>query len=294
MRQEPRFFALSAATLFLALATPAGAQGVSASESYIELAHATAAAGGSGQSDLHQSESGAGYAVSGPKSASANYQALSGVVWIDSAGLGSGPVILSVLADQGDKLGGDSVQVIGLHLDSPGGGSTAVEFDGVAATGVAVVSDTQIDVVTPPGLSPLGNPKGPVTVKLENDLGSSELEGGFKYLPALVLENPAVPGQKVYMGKHGTPGASWKLYLGTTFPGTGMPYPPFEGSLELLANIMSLGPMQHSTSSYHQTVLTVPNNPALSGLSFDFQALEFSSFAPLAGSFTNVLTVTVE
>lgn len=275
-------------------ATPARAQGPASSETRLQLSSSLVVGGGSSAADEHQAEEGLPFTIGGPSGSSESYTELAGIVWLDPGPVGPGPLVLSVTPSTGDKAGGDLVQVLGAGFAASAAGATSVRFGGLDAAGVAVISDTQIDVVTPRGSNVHGNPLGAVAVEVENSLGASTLEDGYAYLPALTQDAPAAVGGALALTHTGGPNGFWVLVVGVPIPGTAIPIPPLEGALEplLFLNVLSstipLGPAGQSAFT-----APIPANPALAGQTFYFQSTELASFAPLAGGFANVLPVFV-
>jgi hypothetical protein len=83
------------------------------------------------------------------------------------------PTLTAVTPDTGPALGGTTVTLTGTGLT----GTTAVTFDGVPATNLIVVSDTEVTVDTP------AHAAGPVDVDVTTPGGTVTLTGGFTYLP---------------------------------------------------------------------------------------------------------------
>lgn len=89
--------------------------------------------------------------------------------------LGPVPTITGISPDSGPSSGGTTVTLTGTGFAS---GAT-VRFGGTAATGVTVVSSTQITAVTPP------RPAGPATVQVTSTDGQTgSVINGFTYTPA--------------------------------------------------------------------------------------------------------------
>jgi hypothetical protein len=81
------------------------------------------------------------------------------------------PAIASVTPNTGPAAGGTSVTISGSNFT----GATAVEFDGVAATGVVVNSASSITCTAPAGTA------GPADVEVTTPNGTDTLVGGFTY-----------------------------------------------------------------------------------------------------------------
>lgn len=75
----------------------------------------------------------------------------------------------------GGVAGGTTVTLTGTGFTN--NGSNSVTIGGVAATGVTVVSDSQLNCITPPGTA------GAKDVVASNNKGSKTLVGGYGYLP---------------------------------------------------------------------------------------------------------------
>ena len=84
------------------------------------------------------------------------------------------PAITSVTPGAGATEGGNTVVITGTGFT----GATAVTVGGAAATSSAVVSDTQVDAVTPPGTL------GTVDVVVTAPGGTATGSGAFSYVPA--------------------------------------------------------------------------------------------------------------
>jgi Family of unknown function (DUF6519)/IPT/TIG domain len=97
-----------------------------------------------------------------------------------------GPSITGLSPQSGNAFGGDDVTVIGSGFT----GATAVQFGGRLAAALNVVSDTQINVITPPGL-------GLVFVTVTTPAGTSPAttSGSFRYFP-MIQERPAASPQE--------------------------------------------------------------------------------------------------
>lgn len=86
--------------------------------------------------------------------------------------------VVSISPPSGPYQGGTTVTITGQNLS----GTTAVTFGGVPATGVQVVSPTQVTAISPPGSL------GTVEVALSGSWGTVTAPGGFLYV------NVTVPG----------------------------------------------------------------------------------------------------
>lgn len=86
------------------------------------------------------------------------------------------PTLTAVVPAVGSSLGGTAVTLQGSGFQVDGAGVNTVLFDGVAATGVAVVDDDTITCTTPPGVA-----ASAVDVSLANANGEALLANGFGY-----------------------------------------------------------------------------------------------------------------
>jgi len=77
----------------------------------------------------------------------------------------------AVTPASGPLEGGTSVTIVGTHLAA----TTLVEFGGVAASDLTVVSSTEVHAITPPGSS------GAVDIAVTTPAGTTTLAGGFTY-----------------------------------------------------------------------------------------------------------------
>ncbi|MCW5589131.1 MAG: IPT/TIG domain-containing protein [Legionellales bacterium] len=107
-----------------------------------------------------------------------NTNTINGEIRIDS-----GSTLISVTPASGSAAGGQGVVLAGTGLT----GSTAVTFDGIAATSVHVVNSTTVTAVTPAHVS------GAVDVVISTPNGNITLPNGYSYLLTQV-------GQAVYGG----------------------------------------------------------------------------------------------
>ena len=86
----------------------------------------------------------------------------------------------AVTPASGPLEGGTPVTIVGAHLAA----TTLVEFGGVAASDLTVVSSTEVHAITPPGSS------GPVDIAVTTPAGTTTLAGGFTYEGEAVLPAP--------------------------------------------------------------------------------------------------------
>ncbi|WP_323986536.1 IPT/TIG domain-containing protein [Microbacterium plantarum] len=113
----------------------------------------------------------------------------------------------AIAPPSGSTLGGDTVTITGTCLT----GTTAVLFDGVAGTGLTVVSDTQLTVTTPAGTA------GVVDVEIVNptDCGGTVVDDGFVYV------EPGAPTLATITPERGTElGGTVVTITGEDFTGT--------------------------------------------------------------------------
>ncbi|MHC5010799.1 MAG: IPT/TIG domain-containing protein, partial [Planctomycetota bacterium] len=90
------------------------------------------------------------------------------------------PAVGSVRPGVGNLTGGTTITVTGSGFLDNMAGTNQVRIGATLATGVAVVSDTVLTCVTPPG------PAGPATVTVLNDNGQGTLPAGYTYAPPVL------------------------------------------------------------------------------------------------------------
>lgn len=86
------------------------------------------------------------------------------------------PVLTSVDPTGGPLAGGTEITITGSGFEEPGAGTTTVTVGGEPATGVTVMSDTEITATTPAGTT-----AGLVDIVVANDNGADTLANGFEY-----------------------------------------------------------------------------------------------------------------
>lgn len=86
------------------------------------------------------------------------------------------PTLASISPSTGFTTGGTSITLTGTGFQDNSAGTPTITLDGVAATGISVVSDTSITCTTPAGSS------GEVDVQVSNANGSATLSNGFEYI----------------------------------------------------------------------------------------------------------------
>jgi hypothetical protein len=130
----------------------------------------------------------------------------------------SGPQVTSLVPSAGPPAGGTPVKVLGNSFT----GATAVNFGATAATGMTVDSDSQISVVSPPGV-------GTVTVSVVTPGGITAGSPASQFLysgSGIVVtglnpsEGPETGGTSVIISGAGFTGATQVLFGG--FAGTGL------------------------------------------------------------------------
>lgn len=106
------------------------------------------------------------------------------------------PVISTVYPSSGSMLGGNSVGISGMNFT----GATAVTFDGVAATGLNVLSQYQISVVAP------AHSVGAVNIAVTTPGGTTTATGAYTYVvpvPVISMVSPnsgsTAGGTRVYL-----------------------------------------------------------------------------------------------
>lgn len=285
---------LAALAVPLLLGSTARAQSAAAgSASHLALLPGASAGAGSAASESFGAELILSYAPAGDPLSSESFELEPGPVFFDGVLESGPPLVLGIAEGAGTKDGGLVAHVIGFGFADPSAGVTGVSFAGAAAGAPTVISNTQVQVTTPPGTGPLENPLAGVEVALANDLGSDSAAEGYTYLPALLDGGPAsLSGGELRLAFADAPGSLAVLSYGLTIPGVGLPVPPLDGSLEILAAQQLVPGITAALDGTTSWSFPLPDAPQLIGKSLAFQAASLSSLAPLAGSFTNVHTVT--
>lgn len=270
----------------------ATAQSSSGSETRIALSQSALVGGGTSTSVSLTVEAGIGQPAVGARATSESFAVTSGVVATEPIVGTSEPLVFGTRAASGTKEGDDVVTIYGLNFTEPGAGAAAVQFDGVHAFPVAVVSNTRISARTPAGLDALGNPKAMAPVRVTNALGAANAGQGFLYTPALVQETPAQIGRVFRFHLWAEPLTFHVVAFGGAIPILPFSLNPFDGKLALATNPVLLTQLALTTSGYARYEFLLPDQPSLVGKSLQLQALAITDvIPPLAGSFTNVLTV---
>lgn len=279
--------------LSLCAAAPLAQSGASGSESFASSARSAPATGGTAAGFLYLVESEVGRATAGPGSDSETYHFEGGAVWTGPDLAASGPVLFGVGHPHGVGAGGAVEVLFGAGFQSAGAGMTTVHFDGSPAGGVVVLSDTRVEVVTPPGVNLFGNPAAIVDVALANDLGAATASGAYAFTPALVQVEEAVVGTTFHLHAVDEPGALHVLAYGLSIPGLAIPIAPFGGALELVTVVATVGGLVPTATGYTSYPIPLPDSPSLIGKGLEWQLLSLSSLAPAAGSFSNRIVTTI-
>ena len=190
----------------------------------------------------------------------------------------------------------ESVSPSKTHYDKPvpvvisGQGFTSsatVMFGGKSATGVVVVNETTIACTVPAGMP------GPVDVKVISGGEIDILPGGFAYTPAASIDPSAPPGGAVTLTFLQDPG-DWLLGIFGLPPVLSVPTPPYAGALSIwpLHKLFMVPAWPFDSLSQ---VLTVPDDPALSGVQVLFQALVGPSLVgAVDAAWTNCAVFTIQ
>ena len=113
-------------------------------------------------------------------------------------------------------------------------------------------------------------------------------------LRPILIENHARLGRTLHLHLLTDPGTSIILALGQTIPGVGIGISPLEGSAETLVNVQLAVPFAAVTGEQYTHPVQVPDDPTLLGQSITFQGVALTSLAPLAGAFSNPLTLVIQ
>ena len=274
------------------LSLPAAGQAIGGSQSGIAIAQATVNAGGLSGSSTARLAAGLGQTVAGPEASSANFVLQEGVVWILPQVTTAGPLVFGVKAESGSKDGGEPTTVFGFNFNSPGAGAADVLFAGAFGSSTQVASNTTITTFTPAGVNAFGNPLAAVPLEVVNNLGSHVVPDAYVYEPALLQQSKAQVGSTFVLRFLGEPQSLLTISLGQS-TGTGIPLPPFDGALELSSVLLLLAQSLPSPGGQEFFAFDLPDNPVLVGASVGFQALAVTDLLAPAGSFSNLLSVTI-
>lgn len=196
------------------------------------------------------------------------------------------PVVFAVTPAFGPKAGGSVVTISGLNFDKFGvGPSVTVDIGGNPATGVSVISNTQLTATVPAGTS------GPKPVTVTSSFGGNTQVDGYIYTPAVTTTANSAIGETFVMRNYGEVGNSFNTYVSTLQTSANTAYGtlligPFP-LVQLLPTLPYAGPDGITTFT-----LVVPYSPALVGLTVWFQSLDISQFSPLVGVLTNATSTT--
>ncbi len=169
--------------------TAASAPAQIASSANYRLDGIAFAGGGGGIASPSFSAQAALAPLTGERMATASYGAELGVLGVFDPVVSSVPVVFGVTPDCGPVAGGTSTVVSGLHFQALGAGPTiTVSVGGAAASGVTVLSDTQLTMQTPAGAS------GPKDVAVTSLHGTGSLANGFTYSDAVASYGTGTPG----------------------------------------------------------------------------------------------------
>lgn len=274
------------------LGPPAAGQATGGSQAGINVGQGTVASGGSSRTLAQKLEASLGQAVSGPSASSESFELQTGVAWLEPAAGTDRPMVFGTRRGLGAKEGGEIVQVFGFNFTAPGAGAAELLFDGSSASGTLVASNTTITATTPGGTNASGNPLGAVAVEVKNGLGSYSMPAAHVYGPALLRASHAQEAQALALRLLSAPGSSSLLLLGAG-QGPALPFPPFDGALELaLPVVVLLGPAS-TDAGQELFVFELPAEPGLAGAVLPLQALSITDLLSPQGSFTNRLAVTV-
>jgi hypothetical protein len=228
----------------------------------------------------------------GGTSTSANYRAGLGILETTDPQPALGPVFFAATPDFGPKAGGTPVTISGLNFDKNGvGPSLTVDIGGSAATGVTVLSSTQLTATVPAGTGVNGVGPRPVTVT--TSLGSDSNAEGFVYTPALRITPITKQKAQVVFRNYGQPGQPFWLFYSylSTFGNT-----KFGKILIGPAPIYQLFPLLAYPSPHgiHSITLTVPDDPILDYVTIYWQSLAITQFGPVKGKLTNLQSTLID
>jgi hypothetical protein len=197
------------------------------------------------------------------------------------------PIIFGFSPERGNNAGGTLVTVSGWNFDKFGvGPSVTMDIAGNPATGLSVLTNTQLTATTP-----LGDP-GPQNVVVTSSLGSGSNPNAWLYTPAVISTAYTQVGGEMDIRNYGSVGNSFITLAsgGAGFAGT--QFGPFLITQPFI--FVMYGVPYPSRDGIHTLHVNVPNNPILLGFTVHFQSLEATQLSPVLGQFTNASTVTFQ
>jgi hypothetical protein len=139
--------------------------------------------------------------TSGGTLSSSNYQAGVGILETTDPVPQNAPILFGLTPDYGNKAGGSLITVSGYNFDKFGvGPSVTMTIDGVPATGLSVLSNTQLTATVPAGVSGIQN------VVVTSSLGSGSDPDAWLYTPAVISTEATQVGGEMDIRNYGTPG----------------------------------------------------------------------------------------
>jgi hypothetical protein len=197
------------------------------------------------------------------------------------------PIVFGLSPDFGTNAGGSFVTVSGYNFDKFGvGPSVTMSVDGNPATGVSVLSNTQLTATVPAGVSGLQG------VVVTSSLGSNSDPDAWIYTPAVLSTEATQVGGEMDIRNYGTPGNAIIMMAAAGTGSGGTQFGTF-----LLAHpfiFVFIGVPYPGPDGIHTLHVDVPNAPILSGLTVYFQSLEATQLSPVQGQFTNRTSVTFQ
>jgi len=183
-----------------------------------------------------------------------------------------------------DRLGTIAVHGTGFTSDP----NLVVTIDGVAATGVAVTSFTDLTCTPPPALA-----TGPHDVIVTTQFGTATLAGGLVLTPAVFVDGDALLGAIIDLRFEFDPLDATLAIVGYP-PQVSIPTPPFDGALGIVPFVRLFTLIAYPTEEYVLPV-TVPNDPALVGVDVLLQSLTGPKLggAHKDGAWTNVAVISI-
>jgi hypothetical protein len=265
---------------------------VSGAESHVLFAAGITAAGGAGASPNYQLD---GSLSAGAELAAApQWSSFPATVWSGSAFQPTGPLLFFVLPSEADRNGGMAATVVGHGFAQVGAGTPSIALGGQAVGPAFVASNSLALITIPVGTNVHGNPLGLGSVVAQNAFGSALAESAFTYTPAVVADGPVRIGCPAPLRVSVPPASFYAIAVGGSIPGFALPLPPLQGSLELIDPILLVSGVKFSVTGQALFQPPVADNMSLIGVVFELQALSLTSLAPLAGTFSNRLVISIQ
>lgn len=270
------------------------AQQPSGSETQAALAQGVYAGSARMTSASSVLESTVGAGLTAPAGGSANFVLRHGMIGTLPPIGTARPLVFGTDVGVGERAGNETIRVFGMQFQEAGASTAVVRMGGEICPVATVTGPNVIEVLTPNGIDPLGNPKGPVEVTVVNINGTTKTaHPALFYAPGPMQLSHARLGSLFQLSLHHLAGAFSLVLIADSPPIPPLPIPPLEGTLALSGSPLTLAPFAPVPGLHEEFGIALPDAPVLAGTVLEFQLVEFTGLSPLAGTFTNVVPVTL-